>query len=99
MFKITPDQAADLLEGTEYVEMVYKYFSVLPQEFEPPYEWYGCNETRELKLLLVRFDTDDISKYPVVFTAIGLNMCRLNSTTGMESLLTGRVRRMLKKLI
>ena len=83
MFKITTDQAADLLEGTEYVEMVYKYFNVLPSEFEPPYEWYANEATRELKLLLVRRDTDDPAEYDVVFTATGLNMCRLNSKAGM----------------
>ena len=99
MFKITTEQAADLLESTCYVEMVYKYFNILPSEFEPPYEWYANEATRELKLLLVSAKSSDPKHYEVVFTAVGLNMCRLNSKAGMDSLLTSRVRRMLKKLI
>ena len=86
MYKVTAEQAQDLLEGTEYIAQIYNYFGVLPDELVSPYNWVASD--RERTLTLMRDDD-------TVWTFKKLNMCR---TRGLP-LLPRRIGIMLKKLI
>ena len=86
MYKVTAEQAQDLLEGTEYILQIYNYFGVLPGEFVSPYNWKASDKMRTLTLMR----EDD-----TVWTFKKLNMCKIRKLP----LLPRRIEMMLKKLI
>ena len=86
MYTVTAEQAQDLLEGTEYIEQIYNYFGVLPDELVSPYNWKASDEKRTLTLMR----NDD-----TVWTFKKLNMCKIRKLP----LLPRRIEMMLKKLI
>ena len=86
MYTVTAEQAQDLLEGTEYIEQIYNYFGVLPDELVSPYNWMASDEERTLTLM-----RDD----DTVWTFKKLNMCKIRKLP----LLPRRIEMMLKKLI
>ena len=86
MYKVTAEQAQDLLEGTEYIAQIYNYFGVLPDELVSPYNWVASDKMRTLTLMR---DED------TVWTFKKLNMCKIRKLP----LLPRRIEMMLKKLI
>ena len=86
MYKVTAEQAQDLLEGTEYILQIYNYFGVLPDELVSPYNWVASDKMRTLTLM-----RDD----DTVWTFKKLNMCKIRKLP----LLPRRIEMMLKKLI
>ena len=86
MYTVTAEQAQDLLEGTEYIEQIYNYFGVLPDELVSPYNWVASDRERTLTLMR---DND------TVWTFKKLNMCKIRKLP----LLPRRIEMMLKKLI
>ena len=86
MYTVTAEQAQDLLEGTEYIEQIYNYFGVLPDELVSPYNWVASDKMRTLTLM-----RDD----DTVWTFKKLNMCKIRKLP----LLPRRIEMMLNKLI
>ena len=86
MYKVTAEQAQDLLEGTEYIAQIYNYFGVLPDELVSPYNWVASDKMRTLTLMR----NDD-----TVWTFKKLNMCKIRKLP----LLPRRIEMMFKKLI